>query len=670
MSRRRFVRNGAVLSMAGVSREQDIELGVTVIPESIVGLFSQVQDNTESTITVVFSDPITESDADDLTDDPEEVLSFQDRPNDTINIRFTANEINYDVDAAPVNIDPDYAMSSDLRVPLSFEWAGGTWFDIRPLLVERPVEGGAPAVEGEFDNRQRFWVTFPTGYTYRLPKAQRQANYYDGAFFEYAGSTDRSIPRLPHFDHPSVTALAASAEFRHNLLGEAAVDGVRLTRALDPDWYIETALEELVDGLNDIYAWLVGASVSQFVPMEKLLGPEVAAALNLKDILDTLDTDLENFEAGLEGLSGATEVIVGFDRRQWMEVANETLIDLGWLSDEELHHRNPALALAHAPEDVSPNDVVYPDDSMVKRVDEYREILEKQRSVLTDLLDPRSDFKATRDAFVDVGDEHDDDELGQDDYWGALHSFTETLFTQYLDRVNKDLELLADLETALEEAEEAIRAKVTDRERTIQPGTRLLFEADIEDVDSDWAVEWKIDGEQVSYTAHWHALTADYYQYVEKYEADYFYHTFDSIGVYEVTASVFYDVDVGRQSPNHNPADTERWTVNITPDGKTQPSVVAADPDPNEPIIVGRSEPFEVSLDITSPDSNLDRAVWWLSQADIILGFHDLEGNEDTVTLSIDEGEGCHTCRISPWIITEDGLLMWPDSWEIDHMAD
>lgn len=210
-----------------------------------------------------------------------------------------------------------------------------------------------------------------------------------------------------------------------------------------------------------------------------------------------------------------------------------------------------------------------------------------------------------------------------------------------------------------------------DYERIIQPGTRLLFEVDIENPDGDWDVEWQIDGERAFFRSHLGAHYPDYLQYVEQYEVDYYNHTFESTGSYDVTAFVFSDPTSdthSRSNPDYDQAEATRWIVHVRSDGKTQPSVTAAEPDPDEPITVDRDESFEVSLDISSPDSGLDRVVWWLSQADIILGFHDIDGNEQSVTLSVEES--CHTCKISPWIITEDGLLTWPDSWEIDHMGD
>ncbi|WP_436343360.1 hypothetical protein [Natronorubrum sp. FCH18a] len=203
----------------------------------------------------------------------------------------------------------------------------------------------------------------------------------------------------------------------------------------------------------------------------------------------------------------------------------------------------------------------------------------------------------------------------------------------------------------------------------MQPGARILFEADIEDPDADWDVEWQIDGERVRYDAHYDARTQDYYQYVEQYGATYFTETFDSSGTYEVTAYVFYDPDTeNRDDPDYDQADVIQWEVHVTSDGTTPPSVDSADPDPGETLAVGRNEPFEIDVDVSSPDSDLDRTVWWLSQADVVLEFGDPDGND--ATLEVDGGAGCHTCAITSWLITEDNLLARPEPWVLNHEED
>ncbi|WP_019991548.1 COG1361 family protein [Natronorubrum tibetense] len=213
------------------------------------------------------------------------------------------------------------------------------------------------------------------------------------------------------------------------------------------------------------------------------------------------------------------------------------------------------------------------------------------------------------------------------------------------------------------------RVQDVDRERTVQSGAELLFEADIENPDANWDVEWQIDGERARYDAHYDMRTQDYLQYVEQYGAAYFTETFDSSGTYEVIAFVFYDPETGnRDDPEYEGADEIRWTVHVTSDGAAPPSVASADPEPGETLTVGRNEPFEIDVDVSSPDSDPARTVWWLSQADVVLEFGDPDGS-GTATLSVDDGAGCHTCAITCWVITEDNLLLRPDSWVLDHEA-
>ncbi|WP_440765337.1 hypothetical protein [Natronorubrum sp. DTA7] len=217
-----------------------------------------------------------------------------------------------------------------------------------------------------------------------------------------------------------------------------------------------------------------------------------------------------------------------------------------------------------------------------------------------------------------------------------------------------------------------LRGSVQDvhRERTVQPGTELLFEADIEYPDANWDVEWQIDGERAQYDANYDMRTQDYLQYVEQYGASYFTETFDSSGTYEVTAYVFYDPETGnRDDPDYEGADEIRWTVHVTSDGAAPPSVASADPEPGEMLAVGRNEPFEIDVDVASSDSDPARTVWWLSQADVILEFGDPD-DSGTATLSVADGAGCHTCAITCWVITEDNLLLRPEPWILDHEAE
>lgn len=84
-----------------------------------------------------------------------------------------------------------------------------------------------------------------------------------------------------------------------------------------------------------------------------------------------------------------------------------------------------------------------------------------------------------------------------------------------------------------------------------------------------------------------------------------------------------------------------------------------------------RAETAEFELDVTDQDGHLDRVVWWLTQADVILDVTKLSGASDTARLSVAADRLCHTCQVVPWIVAADGTVVSPDqNWQLGTGTD
>ncbi|WP_245726642.1 hypothetical protein [Natronorubrum sediminis] len=189
-----------------------------------------------------------------------------------------------------------------------------------------------------------------------------------------------------------------------------------------------------------------------------------------------------------------------------------------------------------------------------------------------------------------------------------------------------------------------------DPELTVQPGTTVHFEVGVVDPDATQTTTWFVDGEEVGSTL------ADPRQsvYFAEQDAHFWQETFDTPGPSEVVAAVDVDGEQFRAS----------WTVTVDPKGLADPSIDAVRPEPG--ILEFDSETDEettLEIDVSDPDENLDRVVWWLTQADTILGVSDVSGATDTASLTVG-AELCHTCVIIPWVITGDGTFASEPLWE------
>ncbi|MFC4543483.1 CARDB domain-containing protein [Halosolutus amylolyticus] len=192
-----------------------------------------------------------------------------------------------------------------------------------------------------------------------------------------------------------------------------------------------------------------------------------------------------------------------------------------------------------------------------------------------------------------------------------------------------------------------------DPEFAVQPGTTVHFE-----VESDLLGEyggrtrWFVDGEFAGQSmGPWDAA------YYGHRGADHWQTTFESPGTREVAAAVVGEDDVRRAS----------WTTTVTDDGIGAPVIEETDP-ADESIEFVRGESIDLSLDVAFPDGELDRVVWWLGHADVILGESDVSGSEDTASLELERP--CYGCPIVTWVLGTDGTRTSERPWMIDEIVD
>lgn len=188
-----------------------------------------------------------------------------------------------------------------------------------------------------------------------------------------------------------------------------------------------------------------------------------------------------------------------------------------------------------------------------------------------------------------------------------------------------------------------------DPELAVQPETTVQFEVGAVDPDVFQTTTWWIDGENVGDTLAnpWQGV-----YYVEQ-DAHYWQESFETDGTYEVVAGV--DVDGEQYRAN--------WTVTVTPNGLQRPTIDAARPAAGT-LEVTPDESVTFELDVADPDGTLERVVWWLSQADRLLGVSDVSGASDTATLSVDSGL-CDTFQVIPWVITSDATVTTEPVWNV-----
>lgn len=211
----------------------------------------------------------------------------------------------------------------------------------------------------------------------------------------------------------------------------------------------------------------------------------------------------------------------------------------------------------------------------------------------------------------------------------------------------------ADERTASVTGADPLPTASPDDEFTVAPGTDVLFEAGAVDPDASQRTVWWVDGDHVGDSlGPWESV------YYGEVGAHYRQETFETAGTYDVAAAVI-------------PRDGEgtyrtQWQVDVTAGGRGSPTVEPVRPSPGT-VPTTDDETITFELEATDSEGRLDRAVWWLGHADVILDVTELEGRRDTARLEMDSA--CHGCPIMPWVICTDGALASPGSmWELERV--
>ncbi|WP_276252546.1 hypothetical protein [Halomontanus rarus] len=189
-------------------------------------------------------------------------------------------------------------------------------------------------------------------------------------------------------------------------------------------------------------------------------------------------------------------------------------------------------------------------------------------------------------------------------------------------------------------------------EITVQPGTTIMFEVDSVALgEYGGETSWSLDGEHLGRSfGPWYAA------YYAAAGADYWHHTFESSGTYEVTAAVAEGY-------------TTSWTVRVSSEGNTAPTVDDARPSPGTLVLTeDETTDLEIAIDAADTDVGLDRVVWWLGHADVVLDVTDVDGTAATASTTVDFS--CHGCPIIAWVIDEEGAVAAEHLWTIDAVGE
>ena len=192
-----------------------------------------------------------------------------------------------------------------------------------------------------------------------------------------------------------------------------------------------------------------------------------------------------------------------------------------------------------------------------------------------------------------------------------------------------------------------------DSEITVQPETTVHFEVDADLLGAyGGRTRWFVDGEFAGQSfGPWNSA------YYSHRGVDHWQTTFESPGTREVAAAVIGTDETRRAT----------WTVEVTDDGPDAPVIEETDP-ADESIEFVRGESTELTLEVAYPDGELERVVWWLGHADVILGESDVSGTEDVATLELDRA--CYGCPIVTWVFGTDGTTASESPWVIDEVVD
>ncbi|ELY60604.1 COG1470 family protein [Natronolimnohabitans innermongolicus] len=187
---------------------------------------------------------------------------------------------------------------------------------------------------------------------------------------------------------------------------------------------------------------------------------------------------------------------------------------------------------------------------------------------------------------------------------------------------------------------------------TVQPGTRLLFEVDPDGAGGSTGPEWSVDdGSSGLSVGPWYSAYRDHQG------TEFWQYTVDDDC--EVTATI---------DPTGQPT-TTTWTIEVGSDGIGSPQIQAARPSPDESRELETGTTLDCELDVSDPNGDLDRVIWWALAADRIIEVSDISGGEDTAGIAPDASEIVPE-GITAWVVNEHGAVVESDRWEFDYPDD
>jgi len=196
---------------------------------------------------------------------------------------------------------------------------------------------------------------------------------------------------------------------------------------------------------------------------------------------------------------------------------------------------------------------------------------------------------------------------------------------------------------------EVERVTPVDGNVTVTPGTELLFEAAATGYEGDAVVaEWTVDGELV---ASADALATEYGREGEALHRQ----AFAEAGTYDVTATV---VDASGSRVG-----MAEWTVTVAENGSAAPEVAEANVDDAATLAsdgadgsaLAGNRTTNLSVELTDPDGDLHRVIWFLGVADARLDTSSVNGSADTANVSFEEA--CDACPVFVWVVDESGAV-------------
>ncbi|WP_252697956.1 hypothetical protein [Natronosalvus vescus] len=187
-----------------------------------------------------------------------------------------------------------------------------------------------------------------------------------------------------------------------------------------------------------------------------------------------------------------------------------------------------------------------------------------------------------------------------------------------------------------------------DLDLTVQPGAKMVFEVDetLTD-DPDYGnTHWFINGE---YT---HQSTEPWFHERQTERYEYWPHTFQSKGVYDIAAAVDND------EQNY----TYQWVISVDEDGIEPPTIENIG---SETIGDDSGSSYDVEIEVSSPSEDIDRIIWWDEDGSSIEAVTEISGSEDTVARSIPGG-------FAPtiWAITENNVVTEANPWRVETTED